>query len=162
MASLIVYREKVKIQGVSIDGLNINALVLEDGTANYDIIKESEEEETGETTDVRDEYIILLEEYDFTNANLKYDNQSTGIYFNVEGLDHSGNGTLSDKEYDLNTMTTADRIDVTFEGVRYLQNADAEVEANFDIQDDFREINLNENNIRLNQLFLEPSTFMAM
>ena len=149
----VIKGEKLKIRGINIDGAELNAYVNEEGIANYDILKE-EESESGETTDARDEYVVLLEEYSLTDAKVIYDNRSLGAYLMIDGLDHIGNGQLTNKQYDLNTNTTAERVDVTYEDVKYLKKATAEITANFDIQDDFREYNLNENEIRVNQLFL--------
>jgi len=157
----VIKGEKMRIQGIHIDGLTLHALVLEDGTANYDIMKESETPE-GDTMDVRDEYVILLEEYSFTNAHIIYDNRSMQMYLELEGLDHSGEGDLSDKMYDLSTLTTAKKIGVNYEGTQYLKDAEAEIKAAFDIQDDFRTYNLKENEIRLNQLFLTASGVVLM
>ncbi len=157
----VIKGEKMKIQGVSVDELFLNALVLEDGTANYDIIKASETE-TGDTTDVRDEYVILLEQYEFSNVHIIYDNRSMQMYLEIEGLNHTGNGNLSDKIYDLHTITTAEKVGVVYEGIRYLKDADAEITANFDIQDDFRTYNLKENEIRCNQLYLTASGVVLM
>ena len=150
----VIKGDKMKIRGIHIDKAFLNALVLEDGTANYDILKESETSE-GDTTDVRDEYVILLEEYDLTNSEIVYDNKSLGAYIHIKDLNHSGQGTLTDKRYDLFTRTTSSDVDVIYDGLQYLKTADTEIVANFDIQDDFREINFNENEIRVNQLFLE-------
>ncbi|MDA0713990.1 MAG: AsmA family protein, partial [Bacteroidetes bacterium] len=157
----VIKGEKMKIQGVSVDELFLNALVLEDGTANYDIIKASETE-TGDTTDVRDEYVILLEQYEFSNVHIIYDNRSMQMYLEIEGMNHSGNGDLTYKIYDLMTVTTAEKVGVVYEGIRYLKDAEAEIMANFDIQDDFRTYNLKENEIRCNQLYLTASGVVLM
>lgn len=153
----VIKGDKMKIKGVSIDEAYLNAIVLEDGTANYDIIKESEGEEAEVETDVREEYIIQLEEYELTNSEIIYDNRALATYIRLDGLGHRGDGELTDKRYDLNTLTTANTVDVSYEGVGYLQQAVLEITANFDVQDDFREINLKDNEIKLNELFLETS-----
>ncbi|NNK80550.1 MAG: AsmA family protein [Flavobacteriales bacterium] len=150
----VVRGDKMKIRGIDLDRVYLNAVVLEDGTANYDILKETEDD-LGDTTDVRDEYVVLLEEYNVTNSEIIYDNRSLGALIHLRNLDHRGDGSLTDKRYDLNTLTEVKEVDVVYEGIRYLKKAEAEILANFDIQDDFREFNLNENEIRVNQLFLE-------
>ncbi len=153
----VIKGDKVKIKGISIDDAFMNAIVLKDGTANYDIIKESAGEEAEAETDVREEYIILLEEYELTDSEIIYDNRALATYIRLDGFDHRGDGRLSDKRYDLNTLTTAQSVDVSYEGIGYLQKAVAEIKANFDVQDNFREINLKDNEIKLNELFLEAS-----
>lgn len=152
----VIKGDKMRIRGIHVDEAYLNAVVTEDGTANYDIMKESSTEE-GETKDVRDEYVILLEEYDLTNSEIIYDNRSLGAYIHIDGLNHSGDGKLTDKIYDLHTLTTSEGIDVVYEGVGYLKKAEMEIKANFDIQDDFREYNLKDNEIRLNQLLLKAN-----
>ncbi len=152
----VIKGDKMKIHGIHVNQAYLNAVVLEDGTANYDIIKETSSDK-GDTTDVRDEYVVLLEEYDLTNSEIIYDNRSLGAFIHIKGLNHSGDGELTDKRYDLNTLTTSEGIDLVYDGIGYLKNAETEIKANFDIQDDFRELNLKENEIRLNQLFLEAN-----
>ncbi|NNC83488.1 MAG: AsmA family protein, partial [Flavobacteriales bacterium] len=149
----VIRGDKLRIEGIHVDQAYLNAVVMEDGTANYDIIKESETE-AGDTVDVRDEYVILLEEYDITNSEIIYDNRSLGAFIHLQGLDHFGDGSLTDQRYDLNTLTTAKTVDVRYDDIHYLKKADAEIKAVFDIQDDFREINFKENEIRVNALLL--------
>lgn len=153
----VIKGDKMKIKGVRIDKAYLNAVVLEDGTANYDIIKVSEEDIAEMETDVREEYVILLEQYELTNSEIIYDNRALAAYIHLDGFEHRGDGKLTDKRYDLNAMTRAASVDISYEGVGYLQKAVAEIKANFDVQDDFREINLKENEIKLNDLFLEAS-----
>jgi hypothetical protein len=157
----VIKGEKMRIQGIHVDKLFLNAIVLEDGTANYDIMKETETA-AGDSTDVRDEYVILLEKYSFTNAHIIYDNRSMQMFVDMDGLDHSGKGDLSDKIYDLFTITTMKKLDVIYEGTQYMKNADAEINATFDIQDDFRVYNLKENEIRVNELYLTASGVVLM
>jgi predicted ester cyclase len=153
----VIKGDKVKIKGISIDDAYLQAIVLEDGTANYDIIKESDGEDAEAETDVREEYIILLEEYAVTNSEIIYDNRALAAYIHLDGFSHSGDGKLTDKRYDLNTITNSETVDISYEGVGYLQKAVAQITANFDVQDNFREINLKENVIKLNELFLEAT-----
>ena len=157
----VIKGDKVKIKEIHVDRAYLNALVREDGLANYDIIIESESEE-GDTTDVRDEYVILLNEYDITNSEIIYDNRSLGAFIHLNGLNHEGDGSLSDKRYDLNTLTTSKEVDVRYTDIKYLKHADLEVKANFDVQDNFREINFKDNEIRINQLLLEIAGQMLL
>ena len=146
--------DEYKVKHLSVDQLLLNALVLEDGTANYDIMKEEFDTDTTVVQEDSYPYKILLEGYQITNSKIVYDNRSLGAYIEIDGLSHSGSGSLSDEFYKLATETNVEKTSVVYEGVSYLKEAHARIDAKFDISDEFRQFDLLENDIQVNDLHL--------
>ncbi len=151
----VINGEKVKVNEILIDGMKLNALVLKDGTANYDIALASDEPAT--TTDENSPYNLMLDNYSITNSSIVYDNRSLDMYLKLEGLNHQGTGSFSDLMYALKTKTSAATVDVTYEGTHYLSKADAEIHANIDITDNFTHYELQADSMRVNKLYLQAN-----
>ncbi|MEM7162945.1 MAG: AsmA-like C-terminal region-containing protein [Bacteroidota bacterium] len=146
--------EEYKIKHLIVDELVLNALVNESGLANYDIMKEEFDTDTTVVQEDAYPYKILLEGYEITDSKIVYDNQSLGALVEVEGLNHSGSGQLSDQYYELITETNAQSANIIYEGTAYLSDALTEIDAKFNISDEFRQFDLLENDIRINDLHL--------
>ena len=150
----VISGEEYKVKSLSIDQLVLNAIVLEDGTANYDIMKEEFDTDTTVVQEDAYPYKILLEDYSIKNSKIIYDNRSLGAYLEIDGLNHSGSGSLSDQFYNLTTKTSVNKTNVEYGGISYLKDAEASIDAKFNISDEFRQYDLLENDIRVNDLHL--------
>ena len=151
----VIGGEEYEVKSIAVKELLLNAIVLEDGTANYDIMKEDFDTDTTIVTEDAYPYQVLLESYEITNSRIVYDNRSLGAYIEINDLDHSGSGNLTDTEYKLTTKTTAGKAIINYEDIEYLTDAELEVDAKFDISDEFRQFDLLENSIRVNGLKLQ-------
>ena len=100
--------EEYKVKSLEVNELLLNAIVLEDGTANYDIMKEEFDTDTTEVSTDSYPYQVLLDSYKISNSKIIYDNRSLGAYIEIDELDHSGSGNLTDAEYKLTTTRVSD------------------------------------------------------
>jgi len=151
----VIGGEEYKIKSLSIDNLLLNAIVLEDGTANYDIMKEDFDTDTTVVQEDSYPYKVLLQDYQLNDSRIVYDNRALNAFIEIDGLNHSGNGKLSDVFYELETETKVATANIVYDGINYLKKADAEIDAKFNISDEFRQFDLLENDIRVNQLHLQ-------
>ncbi|MEM6764860.1 MAG: AsmA family protein, partial [Bacteroidota bacterium] len=61
----------ISLKKVVVDDPHLNILVLKDGMANYDIVKESTEEESEEATSTEEEsFLINLNSYEIRNGSM--------------------------------------------------------------------------------------------
>lgn len=114
--------EQIEILNVSLDQPTINVLVLADGTANYDIAKD-----TGETVEETPEepsgaLAIKIQGWQITNGNVVYDDATLPMVAKIKGLNHSGSGDFATDVFDMVTKTTVDALFISYDGVEYIEN----------------------------------------
>ena len=115
----VINGEQIEIVDVSLIEPTINVIVLEDGRANYDIAKPSEEtveEETGESAPLS----IKIQGWEIVDANVIYMDAATPMLAAIGGLNHSGSGDFSQDVFDMVTTTTVDAMTFSYDGVDYI------------------------------------------
>ena len=122
--------EQIKIEEILLNQPRIFVLVLPDGSANYDIAKESDEaaEESSEeqlateSSEESSEISIAIERWAITEGQLVYMDQSMNFYTSLFGLNHEGSGDFTLDIFDLSTKTTIDAVSLGFEDVEYVSD----------------------------------------
>ena len=154
-----------EVNGVVIDKPKFYVKVLNNGKANYDIMKPDtstakKEETTAEATDFK----ARLRYYAINNADIIYDDAPGDMYVKIINLTHKGNGDLSASEFEFFTKTTIDEITVKMGGIPYLNRTkvDAKVDLGIAMDSDKMSIKLMENTIKLNALELKADGGIVM
>jgi len=147
----VISGKTVVVKGLEIERPNVNILVLENGHANYDISKPSEEEVVSEDgTTLK----IALKEYFLEDANITYNDKSLGFYTELKGVDHSGKGDFTLDLFSLKTKTEIENLTVAYGGVKYLKRIPAELNAELEMDMTNMRFTFKENTINLNKLEL--------
>lgn len=126
-------KKNLVVKGIVLDEPFINAKVLEDSTANWDITKPSEElqdtislkEEVPEkdTSSSTMDYRVDLRKFQIKNAKIKYQDVSSKMSATLENLNFLVKGDLGMDYSDLKINTSIDAINVKMGGIKYLKNA---------------------------------------
>lgn len=163
LMSVIKSDRPVAIRSVRLDAPELNIIVLEDGTANYDITLPTDEriQETNEETDYSG-VVIELDEYAINNAHIIYDDRAGDTYFEAQNLNHSGEGNFTMEVYDLDTDTQIDAMTVSQGGITYLKAAEASLDAIFNIDQANAKYTLKDNQLTINALQLSADGYVAM
>ncbi len=142
--------DEIKVDGLYIDRPHLLIKVLEDGTANYDITLDTEEEEVADTTSTSD-VKISVDTWEITDGTLIYDDKSLATFVDIKGLYHKGSGDFTLEVFDVLSNTTAEGMTVEYEGITYFNKTkvDADINMNLDISDVYTFTFL-ENNVKLN------------
>lgn len=148
-----VLNGKYSVEKIVLNNSEINVIVLEDGSANYDIAKTSDEIEE-ENDEESAPFSFHLKQYAINNANVVYDDQSLGVYTGLKGLNHSGEGLFEGDIYDLKTMTNADAVTIGYEGINYLSRALTDVKCDLEMNLAEFIFTFKENNLALNEINL--------
>ncbi|MDI1257532.1 MAG: AsmA-like C-terminal region-containing protein [Flavobacterium sp.] len=120
----LIFGGDVNIDKIYISNALMHVQVNEKGEANYNVYKsDSKKEQQPES-----ETALRLEKIDIENSHLIYDDKSTKILIDAEGLDYEGNGALDKSVFDLYTTAKIASFDFTFDGEPYFQ--DKKVDAN--------------------------------
>lgn len=148
-----------KITGFTVDNPTIYVKVLNNGKANYDIVKSdgtaAVEETPVDTTTSDFAFQLALQYYAINNANITYDDAPMKVFAEIKNLTHTGSGDFTMTNYDLYTKTNIDAVTVIFEGIKYLTKTKvaADLIANIDMAKGIA-VKLKDNSIQLNDLGL--------
>ncbi len=143
---------QIKVGAIVLANAKVNAVVLESGKANWDIVKESDEtvveEETGEASDFK----VIFEEVRVEDFFLRYADASIKTILVMDDLDLTLNGDFTVKSTNLNVKSQITGIDFDYDGVKYLNKANATLDAvlGADLQNMI--FTFKENKLTLNEL----------
>ena len=103
-------------------GADITIIVLQDGTANYDIAKASEAIEEQVEDEESASVSLGLESISITNSEFVYFDQGLGYFMQLSGMNVKGEGDFANDIFDLKTTGRIDDVEVTYQEVDYLHN----------------------------------------
>ena len=106
------------INSFGVEDLEMNALVLQTGKANWDIVPPSEEEEVVEEEEPGD-FKFNLKKYYFKNINIRYNDLESNMNMQIENLNHEGSFKMEGDLMDILTETSIDALSFTSEGILF-------------------------------------------
>ena len=110
-----------EVKSIIVDQLVANAIILKDGTANWDIMKDTGEVEAETPVDTTSAPMkILLKSVVIKNGSIVYDDREADMKASLKGIDFTLSGDMTMSETDL--LITMKIADLTFvmEGMKYL------------------------------------------
>ena len=125
----VLFGDEISLKSISADGADITIIVLQDGTANYDIAKASEEVEEESSDEEAGSVSFGLESISITNSEFIYYDQSLAYFMQLSGMNVKGEGDFANDIFDLKTTGKIDDVEVTYEEVDYLHNKSIDLDA---------------------------------
>ncbi len=159
----VISGDKYSIEKIAVEGVDLHILVLEDGSANYDIAKIDSTATTVETESAgTSAFSIALQSYSFNSANIRYEDRQGDMDFIVKGLNHQGSGDFTENIVDLRTVTEAESMSFIMEGMAYLNRV--HLASDFDLKMDQEKFKFTfgKNTVALNGLQLDFEGMLAM
>ena len=134
----------------------LHARKLADGAVNWDVMKPSEEKPAEEEEEPAEPSAFRLQVRDFriTDAGIRYEDDSTRMYFSTEPLSLRLRGDMSADETDLALRLDAAKIRLVSGGVPLLSGAEAEVAATSAADLKNNRFTFTDNTFRLNAIVL--------
>lgn len=161
LMSVIRGGTNIKINGVELVDPEVRILILPSGLANYDIAKTTGAE-TAEVEDDSDAIQFALETYRIENGYFLYDDRSSEIYLELAGLNHTGTGNFTLDEFDLETESQVAELTYAQGGITYLSQAQAILDAIFNINMATSTYTLKENELLLNELAINFDGWVSL
>lgn len=159
----VIGGDQIKVNEILLFEPKIYVLVLEDGTANYDIAKASEETDLeDEPEEGSSEISIGIERWAITDGELVFSDQSLSFYTALNGLNHEGTGNFTLDIFDLTTRTTVDAVSLGFEGVDYVSNKQLKADVTLNMNLSEMLFTFKENRIALNEFAISADGFISM
>lgn len=159
----VISGDQIEVDEIHIYDPTFDVRVLQNGMANYDIVKPDSlktEEELSEPSSFK----LTLDEYSIHNAKIKYDDRSYNMYLEIDSLNHVGKGDLTEDIIDFETTTDMSKLSYRMDGIDYLTEVktDAKVNLLMEFTEKSSKYTLKENKIKLNDVELSVDGFYEM
>ncbi|MFQ3213136.1 MAG: hypothetical protein ACJAT1_000561 [Marivirga sp.] len=152
----------IEVKGLSLNKPTINILVLQDGTANYDITYPSEEVAAEEDTSSEESIKIGVDHWEMTDGNIAYYDQSVAVAISLKGVNHSGSGDFTLSVFDMITTTTANAFSFAYEDEVYIEKKQLSAEMTLGMDLDAMRFTFKDTEAKLNDFALGFEGFFAM
>lgn len=157
----ILFGDELRVKGISLIEPQIMIKVLKDGSANYDITFPSADTVQETTTDTT-KFSFGIDHWEIVDGHVVYDDQTMPYYLEIKGLNHSGSGDFTQDVFDLTTHTVADTVTTSYDGVEYLTDKRAEIDAVVSISEAYSRYTFKENSAKLNDFELKFDGWFKM
>jgi vacuolar-type H+-ATPase subunit H len=163
MNLMSAFGDNIQVLELGIIDPTVDVRVLADGSANYDIAKASADTAAIETdTTAASAFKLEVQEYYVTNATIAYNDATMPIDMKISGFNHQGKGDFGAEQMVLETHTTADRVDLEFDGITYMKKVKADITANLDMNLKDMVFKFLDNAIKANELAIKAEGWIAM
>jgi len=157
----VIRGNEIRIREIYLRNPTFDVRVLEDGTANYLIMKEEEETEE-DSAEEPSPFQISLKRLKIDNLNLKYDDAEGHIFSEIIESDIVLKGDFTQDITDIDLTTTAKSLTVGYEGINYLSKVvlQSKIGATYNSLEE--KLTLRNNEVYLNKLQLLFDGWMQM
>ncbi|MFZ0472812.1 MAG: AsmA-like C-terminal region-containing protein [Bacteroidales bacterium] len=150
-----------EIKSVAVNQPLLNAIVLEDGTANWDIIKETPEDIEADTLPEAP-FKVQLREVSMSEGRLFYTDRESDMAASLEDMKFNLSGNMSASQTDLEMDISAGRVDFIMDKIKYLTDAKVNYRAGIDANLDSMIFVLKDNALTINGIVLNLAGSVAM
>jgi hypothetical protein len=151
-----------EIRSVILDKAVINIIYLKDGSANYDIMKDTTETETADTDTTASDLKVKLKKVAILNSEVSYNDESSAMMAVIKNLNFNLTGDMTMSETDLHISVSAGELTFIMDGMKYLNKAAVESEIDLLADLDNYKFTFGENYFSLNNLKLNFSGMVSM
>ena len=139
-----------EITKIKVEKADFRLLILADGKANWDIVKDSgsenpEDEPAAGTGNFR----LMLKSLIIKDSRLIYDDIPYATYLILEGINHQLSGDLGENFTTLVTQTSIKRTLVSYDGITYLRDALIDWKADIDADLEHNLYTFKENTLKI-------------
>lgn len=146
-----LFGDSYEVKKIEIDDTRINAIVAEDGSVNWDVVKSDStavEEETTESSS----FNVKLKEFVIDNMDIVYDDRQSQMYASVLGFNANCSGDLGSSKTTLKLKADAASVSCKSGIIPLLSSAKVAANINIDADLDQQIYTLKENEFSLNAI----------
>ncbi len=157
-----LFREQKRLKGVDLQRPRMFIRILEDGSANYDIVKSTEKETEQKVQEQESGFSLGIDSWSIKNGLIEYDDRQLSFYAFLNGFDHHGKGDFTLDVFDMFTSSLIKKAVVRYEDITYLngQQVSADVAMNMNLKDFV--FTFKDNKLNINDLGVSMQGFIAM
>lgn len=150
------------IRALHLEKPRLHILVLQDGTANYDIAKEYEDSSREEVSYAGDQELLRLKKFSMNGGEIVYDDRLMDFFLQFDNLKLQGSGRFAASIYDLDLQALADALTLSYGGMTYLNRIGTKLDAGLQIDLEKMRFDLRDNQLLLNELPLQAEGYLAL
>jgi hypothetical protein len=147
--------ENIRIKRIVIDEPVVHAWVLPNGSVNWDIVKDTGEEQDTDTASSEMNMKVELKRFEINHANISYDDDSSNMSASLGDFNFSMTGDLSQDFSTLEMNSTTEKVNVVYGGIRYLRDVAMILKVAVDADLKNGLYTLKDNSVALNDLVLK-------
>jgi hypothetical protein len=156
--------EGYEIKSISLDKPLLNAVINEDGTANWDIMKVKEKEVVEDTAETlhAPSLQLQLRKFVIANGHIYYTDKESGMSAAIENLGFKLSGNMSAFRTGLALDLSAGKISFINDNIKYISDAQVAFRATVDARLDSMIFMLKDNSFKINDIMLNWSGSVSM
>lgn len=159
----VISGDKYQVNSVMIDSPVINATVLADGRASYDIAKASTDTTSATPADTSaTKFALKLNSLEIKHANVSYNDMKGNMSAVLKDMNYTMSGDFTQDIFVLSNLLEIAETSFNMSGVGYLTKVKTRFKADLDMDMPNMKFTFKENELGLNDLALAFDGFVAM
>lgn len=151
----IIKGQQIKVNKIVLDRPNINAHVLKNGIANWDIIKsDSAAQDVPNADTATSNFSLKLESFEILNANITYTDEQSNLNATLVDFSHTLKGQFNNSDYAFKMKNSIEKLSVKLGGIKYINNVNTKFDAEINANMDDMKFTFAKNELHLNALML--------
>ncbi|MCU0473915.1 MAG: AsmA family protein [Bacteroidales bacterium] len=151
-----------EVRSIVLDQASINVIYLKDGSANYDIMKETTETEPEITDTTSSDLRVQLKKVAILNSFISYTDESSAMRAVIGNLNFNLSGDMTMSKTDLQISVNAGELTFIMDGMKYLNKSVLVAEMDLLADLDKYKFTFGKNYLTLNDLKVNFSGMVAM
>jgi hypothetical protein len=158
----VISGDKYQVNSIVLDSPVINATVLEDGRASYDITKPSTDTTTGAPDTSATKFALQLKSLEIKHANISYNDMKGAMSATLKDMNYTMSGDFTQDVFVLSNLLEIAETSFGMGGVGYLTKVKTYFKADLDMDMPNMKFAFKENELGLNDLLLAFDGFVAL
>jgi len=158
----VISGDQIKVNEIGLTAPIINAIVLADGRANWDITKHSTDTTTKEETGEKTKFKLSLKKFEISDARISYDDRQGNMKAGLDDFDFMLTGDFSEDNFLLGIVTEIQKLNFSMGGMAYAKDMHVKMKVDADADMPNMKFTLKENEFDFNELGLGIDGFIAM
>jgi len=158
----VINGEQIQIRKIILDQPRIQALVLNNGKANWDIAKEDTTAAQTPADTAASKFDVKLKQFEIINGYLLYNDKEGDMHSELKGMNYTLEGDFTDVLFTMKNKLRIESLTFGMEGVNYLYHVNTYANADIDADMNNFKFVFKDNEIGLNQLLFAFDGSFAM
>jgi hypothetical protein len=158
----VIKMDNIQVKSVLLDQAKVYAYILDDGKANWDIMKADDEAEAAPDDDSTTSFRVALKKFEIRNANITYRDDEGNMTAVINDLNYSLRGDMTQDNAGLNMELDIAGLDFWMDGIRYLKKAQAGFVSELDADLKNWIFTFKDNQFNLNEIVLKFAGTVTM
>ncbi len=158
----VIKGDQIKIKEIVIDQPQINAIVMHDGKANWDITKPSTDTTKQVADTSKTKFKLSLKNFEIKKAQITYNDMQGNMSAAIHDFDFKLAGDFTQDNFVMSILSEIQKMDFSMGGIAYAKNMHIKLKTDLDADMPNMKFTFKENEININELGLGIEGFVAM